>query len=119
MTGLTPFYAGMWLFEEPLFFNSFIETHTLSSASQRSALREAGHVKVGHLLRLTESTVTNLGPMANIRSSRLLARIVQEVCVSLSETQRALVKNRTHSEQWIEEGEYRFLSLTVSAAVGE
>eukprot|EP00064_Thunnus_orientalis_P008015 superscaffoldBa00000926_g8037 len=38
--------GGLWLFEEPLFFNSFIQTQTLSSASLRSSLRHAGCVKL-------------------------------------------------------------------------
>lgn len=37
----------MWVFEEPLFFNNFLRTQTLQSASLRASLRAAGWVEVG------------------------------------------------------------------------
>ena len=138
LNGLAPFYRsvleawqvleatrdreetpGMWLFEEPLFFNSFIETQTLSSASLRSSLREAGCVKLGHLLKATETSVEVLGQMARIRSSRLLTRLVEEVVSSLPEPMQRFLENCKPSEHWDEEAEYCFPSLTVVPAVGE
>ena len=138
ITGLTPFYAsvleawqvfqasrtpgglpGMWIFEEPLFFNDFLRTETLSSPSLRAALREAGCVKLGHLLKATRTSAEVLGRMANIRSTRVLSRVVREVCGSLSEPLRAFAENCTNSDQWDDEYEYSFPSLTVIPAVGE
>ena len=138
LNGLSPFYSsvlqawqvleatrdpeetpGRWLFEEPLFYNSFIEAPTLSSASLRSALREAGCVKLGQLLKATETSVELLGQMARIRSSRLLNRVVEEVVSSLPEPMQRFLENCTPSQHWDEEGEYRFPSLSVGPAVGE
>ena len=138
LTGITPFYstvlqawqafvttrdagepAGMWLFEEPLFYNPFIETQTLSSASLRSSLREAGCVKVGHLIKTTATSVATLGQMANIKSSRLLSRVVEEVGAALPASLRTFISDRTHAEQWTEGTDYRFPSLEVAAATGE
>ncbi|KAF7654964.1 hypothetical protein LDENG_00062640 [Lucifuga dentata] len=71
ISGLTPFYtselqarqvlrasrdrdaaAGMWLFEELLFYNSFLDSHTLSSASLQSALNQADCVKIVFVSKL-------------------------------------------------------------------
>jgi len=119
-TGLTTFYEsvlqawqgfrvtrdpaeihGMWLFEEPLllyiFFYRLIKSQVLSSASLRSALREAGCAKLGQLRSMTRTSVTELGQLANIRSSRLMARILKEVVSSLSERQKSVIQNNTNS----------------------
>ena len=136
LTGLTPFYhsvmkawqvlranrvpdatPGMWLFEEPLFHNDFIVSRVLSSASVRNSLREAGCVKLGHLLKATRTSVEELGERAGIRSSRRLQMMVKEVRGSLPGPYRAFIDQQTVCDQWDDEGEYVFPALTVSAAV--
>ncbi|KAJ3590059.1 hypothetical protein NHX12_008016 [Muraenolepis orangiensis] len=75
----------------------------------RSALQEAGCVKLGHLLKMTPSSVADAGELAN--TSRLLPRI----------RQLGFVLTHLNSEQWSEDyREYRFPSMTAAAAaVGE
>ena len=134
--GLTPFYSslvqawqvlkverdpnarpGPWLMEEPLFFNDLIKSETLSSVTVRTTLREAGCVKLGHLLKCIKPNRDILGPMTNIRSSRLRQRIVAEVLTSLPETLRGYLKNNNVVDQWIDDGGYIFPSFTVVSAV--
>ncbi|XP_064843632.1 uncharacterized protein LOC135555246 [Oncorhynchus masou masou] len=102
LTGLTPFYEsvmqawrvfvksrkactppGMWLFEEPLFHNTAIQSRVLGSASLRSCLLGLGCTKLGHLMRSRSRSLEELGERAGIRSSRLLRKVVAEVCDSL------------------------------------
>ena len=135
LTGLTPFYKsvlqawqvftvhrravmtpGMWLFEEPLFGSSYIASQVLTSASLRSRLREAGCVKLGHLLKFS---IPHLAELTNIRSSRLLLRLVEEVCASLPGVLRAFVGDPLLAGQWDDECEYVFPPLVVSPAVGQ
>ncbi|XP_075968244.1 adhesion G-protein coupled receptor G6 [Anarhichas minor] len=135
LTGLTPFYQsvlqawrvftvhrravttpGMWLFEEPLFGSSYITSQVLTSVSLRSRLREAGCVKLGHLMK---TSIPQLAELINIRSSRLLLRLVEEVCASLPAVLRAFVGDRTLSDQWDNECEYVFPPLAVCPAVGQ
>lgn len=107
---------GMWLFEEPLISNAFITSQVLSSASMRSRLREAGCVKLGHLMKLS---IPELADLLDVRSNRLLLRLVEEVCASLPGALRAYAVDRTLSDQWDDEHEYIFPSLAVSPAVGQ
>ncbi|TWW77612.1 Transposon TX1 uncharacterized 149 kDa protein ORF 2 [Takifugu flavidus] len=135
LTGLTPFYQsvlkawqvlsfkhkavtipGMWIFEEPLFGNSIITSRVLSSATLRSRLRDAGVVKLGHLLK---TSVLNLSDRLNMRSSRLLLQLVREVCASLPEALRVFVLDPSVSELWDDNCEYVFPSLAVCPAVGQ
>ncbi|KAF1375259.1 hypothetical protein PFLUV_G00237720 [Perca fluviatilis] len=110
---------GMWLFEEPLFFNNFLGTRTLQSASLRASLREAGCTKLGHLMKMTAISVDVLRVRSNITSSRLIDRVVKEVCAALGPPQRTLVENRSLCEQWSDGWEYSFPSLTITPSVGE
>ncbi|KAK0148421.1 Transposon TX1 uncharacterized protein [Merluccius polli] len=96
-TGTTP---GMWVFEEPLFGNTIITSQVLSSASLRVRLIEAGLVKLGHLLK---TSVPQLADRLCIRSTRVLLRLVEEVCASLPAGLRAFAENRTLSDQWDDE----------------
>ena len=80
---------GMWLFEEPLFGNNFISSQVLVSVSLRSRLREAGCVKLGHLMK---TSIPHLADRINIRSNRLLLRLVEEVCASLLDVLRAFAE---------------------------
>lgn len=112
VTGLTSFYdsvlqacqtlkvsrdpsalPGMWIFEEPLFYNDFLYANSLNSASLRSALREAGCTKLGHFVKAMHSSLVELGQLANIRSERLMNRIVVEVCESLPQSLREFVED--------------------------
>lgn len=107
---------GMWLFEEPLHFSHFIRTNCLSSPSLQASLRQAGCVKLGHLMG---TSVARLGELTGIWSSRLPHRLVVEVCASLPGPLRAYAGNHTLSDQLDDECEYAFPSLTVSPAEGE
>lgn len=135
LTGLTPFYesvlqawqvfsfhrkdvvtVGMWILEEPLFSNSLFTSQALSSVSLRSRLREGGCVKLGHLMRIS---IDHLSELLNIRSRRLLLRLVEEVRASLPRALRAFSEDRTVLDQWEDGVEYLFPSLTVSPAVDQ
>ena len=105
---------GMWIFEEPLFYNDFLKNTTLSSTTLRSKFVEAGIVKLGHLIKASLET---LGGITNIRSSRVLRRIVEEVWQSLSVPLRAFAENRALADQWNDDNEYVFPSLNVSSSV--
>ena len=94
-----------------MFGNSLINSQVLSSVSLRSRLREAGCVKLGHLMK---TSITHLAELLNIRSNRLLLSLVEEVCASLPEALKAFAEDRTLSNQWDDEYEYVFLSLAVS-----
>lgn len=54
-----------------------------------------------------------------MRSTRLPARILQEVVSSLSDPQKALGQNHTNYEQSSDVCESRFPSLTIAYAVGQ
>lgn len=41
--------AGLWLFEEPVFFNSLLQSRLMSAQSLRSRLIAAGCIKLGHV----------------------------------------------------------------------
>ncbi|XP_055770762.1 glutamate receptor-interacting protein 1-like [Salvelinus fontinalis] len=133
LNGLTPFYEsvmqawrvlvksrkagtlpGMWLFEEPLFYN----TSALGSASLRSCLLGVGCTKLGHLMQSRSRSLEELGERAGIRSSRLLRKVVAEVCDSLPVLHRQYVTNISNSDWWKEGLDYVFPALIVSAAVG-
>lgn len=72
LSGLTPFHgtvveawrtlnyshssdhkSGWWVFEEPLFFNSFLTSLVLSSQAMRSSFISAGITWLGHLTAST------------------------------------------------------------------
>ena len=102
-----------WLFEEPLFYNDFLRTDTFSSRMLRNKFIEAGIIKLGHL---TKTSWEPLGDITNIRSSRVLKRIVEEVLQSLSVPLRAFAENLTPADQWDDDCEYLFPSLIISPA---
>jgi hypothetical protein len=74
---------GMWLFEEPLFYNTAIQSRAVGSASLRSCLLGVGCTKLGHLMQSRSRSLEELGERAGIRLSRLLRKVVDEVCNSL------------------------------------
>lgn len=137
-TDVTPFYSsvlqawwifktvgdtnvppGMRLFEEPLFYNTFIKTRTLQSASLRASLRIAGCTKLGHLMKMTSTAMEALMERSNISSVRLINRVVEEVCAALPQPLRVFVENSALSDQWDDECEYSLPSLSITPAVGE
>ena len=73
-------------------------------------------MKLGHLMR---SSTDHLSELLNIRSRRLLLRLVEEVCASLPGALRAFCKDRAVLDQWEDGVEYLFPSLTVSPAVDQ
>lgn len=109
----------MWLLEEPLFYNNFIRTQTLHSASLRVSLREAGCTKLGHLTKMTATSTTTLRERSNITSIRLINKVVEEVWSSLPPHLRLFAQDHTLCDQWIEECEYSFPSLRITPAVGD
>uniref|UniRef100_A0A671WHQ0 Reverse transcriptase domain-containing protein n=1 Tax=Sparus aurata TaxID=8175 RepID=A0A671WHQ0_SPAAU len=138
ISGLTPFYTsvlqawqvfkiernkketrGMWLFEEPLFFSDLLKSKTLQSASLRAKFREAGCTKLGHLLKTTATSVDAPRDNSNITSSRIINRVLEEVCAELPPPLRTFVEDRVNCEQWSEESEYGFPSVSVTPALGE
>ena len=70
-------------------------------------------MKLGHLMKATRTNVDLLVEMAKIRSSRLLHKIVEDVCTTLSRSLRAFAEGLAVSDQWDDECEYSFPSLTV------
>lgn len=138
VTGLTSFYdsvlqswqilrvsrdsgalSGMWIFEEPLFYNEFFCVNTLISSSLRSALREAGCTKLGHLLKAMHSSLVELRQLANIRSERLMKRIVVDDCESLPQSLREFAEDHDMVNQWEDRCEYIFPCLNIFPAVSE
>ena len=132
LTGLTPFYRsvlqawwvltpkrntvstpGTWIFEEPLLGNNFIDSPILASASLRSKLREAGVVKLGHLLK---TPVPQLAELLSIRSHRLLLRLVEQARAALPGALRAFAVDSL--DRW-DNCEYVFPCLKVCPAVGQ
>ncbi|KAJ3590378.1 hypothetical protein NHX12_008329 [Muraenolepis orangiensis] len=138
LSGLTPFYTsvlqawhtfkftratsempGMWVFEEPLFFNGLLRARTLQSASLRTSLRQAGCTKVGHLMKAKAKSLEALRRRSNTSSIRILDQVVKEVCAALPESRRAFAEDADLCEQWIEDGDYSFPSLQVTPVVGD
>ena len=110
---------GRWLLEEPLLHNNFITSQTLSSSSLCCALKRASYVKLGHLLHSAETSLEDLARRMDIRSSRILDRMVKEICASLPGPMRAYTENQTGGEQWEDGGICSFSALTVAPVVGE
>ncbi len=44
--------AGLWLFEEPVFFNSLLRSRPMYAQSLRLRLIAAGCIKLGHVLSI-------------------------------------------------------------------
>ncbi len=101
------------------FFNSFLRTQILQPASLWASLREASCTKLGHLMRLTASTLDVLRERGKITSIRLINRMVAEVCTALAQHVQQFVRDQTLCEQWSEDSEYRFPCLSVAPEVGK
>ena len=133
LAGLTPFYrsmleawkvfsasrtadtpVGMWLFEEPLFFNPFLPSALLSSAVLRSRLVATGYTKLGHLMSTGTAAVSE---RTGIRSGRLLDQVMAEVQRSLPADYLSFLNDPSVIAQWREGCQYDFPELTVSPAV--
>ena len=135
LAGLTPFYrsmleawkvfsasrtadtpVGMWLFEEPLFFNPFLPSALLSSAVLRSRLVATGYTKLGHLMSTGTAAVSE---RTGIRSGRLLDQVMAEVQRSLPADYLSFLNDPSVIAQWREGCQYDFPELTVSPAEDE
>lgn len=68
-------------------------------------------------MKVTTTSVDTLRETSNITSIRLINRVV-EVCAALPESLRAFAGNCTQCDQWSEECEYSFPSLSITPAVG-
>ncbi|KAK2883356.1 hypothetical protein Q8A73_022289 [Channa argus] len=110
---------GMWVFEEPLFFNNFIRTQTLQSTSLRTSFREAGCTKVRHLMKMSRPSLTTLREATGIRSIRLLEQVMEEVLAALPKSLRVFVEQSALPDQWNDDCEYSFPSLLILPAAGE
>uniref|UniRef100_H3C2D2 BTB domain-containing protein n=1 Tax=Tetraodon nigroviridis TaxID=99883 RepID=H3C2D2_TETNG len=111
--------AGMWVFEEPLFFNSFLREENEAprqSASLRARFRAAGCTKLGHLM--APSCLENLRMKSNITSVRLFNRVVEEVSGALPQNLREFAGDAFLCAQWTEHGEYSFPSLLIGPEMG-
>uniref|UniRef100_A0A3P9LKP2 Reverse transcriptase domain-containing protein n=1 Tax=Oryzias latipes TaxID=8090 RepID=A0A3P9LKP2_ORYLA len=104
---------GIWLFEEPIFGNDLFNSQILVSATMRSKLRDAGCVKLGHLL---QTPVPELSAFTGIRSLRTLENFVKEICLSLPVSYQAYVMDPTASSQWVDGVDFIFPPLKVSPA---
>ncbi|CDR12429.1 unnamed protein product [Oncorhynchus mykiss] len=113
--GTTP---GKWPFEESLCHNTVIQSRAMGSASLHSCLLGVGCTKLGHLMRSRSRLLEELGERAGIRSSRLLRKVVAEVCDSLPVLHRQYVTDTSNSDRWKEGLDYVFPALIVSAAMG-
>ena len=109
----------MWLFEEPLLFSDLLKTQTLQFASLRAKFRVAGCTKLGHLLRMTATSDDALRDSSNITSSRIINRVLEEVCAALPPLLRTFMEDRLNCEQWNEKVEYVFPYVSVTPALGE
>ncbi|KAI4799908.1 hypothetical protein KUCAC02_016446, partial [Chaenocephalus aceratus] len=77
---------------------------------------EAGITKLGHLKRTSVETLCHT---INIKSSRVIQRVVEDIMQALSAPERAFIEDPARLDTWKEENDYEFPSLTVSPAVGE
>ncbi len=68
--------AGLWLFEEPVFSNSLLQSRLMSAKSLRSRLIAAGCIKLGHVLSIK---IEDLSERTGVRSLRLLKKAISEI----------------------------------------
>lgn len=130
ITGLTPFYhlvldvwktlrifhdpdprPRLWLFEEPLFHNDLVVRDCLlSSPTIRTKFIQAGIEKLGHLTRLLIERIYNI---ANIKSIRILKKVLEEVWATCD---TVFADNRDLADQWHDGYEYMFPVLSAAPA---
>ena len=79
----------------------------------------SGNGALGHLMKMTATSVDALKERSNITSIRLISRVVEEVCAALQQPLREFAKKRTLCDQWSEEGEYSFPPQYITPVVGE
>ncbi|KAK3525559.1 hypothetical protein QTP86_034855, partial [Hemibagrus guttatus] len=111
MEGLTSFYKGVlqtwktlsspkywdtpdqWLFDEPLFFNPLITTEMLRSVTMRSALKEAGFLKIRHLRKGSAwITAEELAGLIRFKSTCLAQHFLDELEAALPAVTRTFLK---------------------------
>jgi hypothetical protein len=103
----------MWLFEEPLFYNTVIQSRAMGSC-----LLGVGCTKLGHLMRSRSRSLEELGERAGIWSSLLLKKAIAEVCNSLPVLNRQYATDTSISDWWTEGLDCVFPALNVSALRG-
>lgn len=87
---------GSWVLEEPLFFNSMIQTRLLSSVSVSACLQRKGIVKLGHLLnRDGWKSLEELKEMTGLRSSRLTEKLMEGIVSTLPSSYRKYIGRGT------------------------
>lgn len=64
--------TGLWVSEEPLFFNPLIQTRLLSFTSVQRCLLKSGAVKLGHLINEDGWKSVEQLKVTGLRSSRLV-----------------------------------------------
>ncbi|KAK3541232.1 hypothetical protein QTP86_016835, partial [Hemibagrus guttatus] len=116
---LTPYYKSMlhtwrtvirterdmdnleqWTPEEPLFFNPCMQSRLLSSVSIRKCLLGNGITKPGHLLNEEVWIPTEeLKAVTGLRSSRLAAKLQEELCNTLPSSYRTYIGQRHGTTQ--------------------
>lgn len=106
--------AGPWLLEEPLFLNSFLPTHLLSSECLRSRLLAAGYTKLGHVL---SSSTEEICQRTGMKSLRIMQQFSAEIYSGLKEEYSVFLHNADVLHGWTKGMDYAFPSLIVNAAV--
>ncbi|KAL1268847.1 hypothetical protein QQF64_034210 [Cirrhinus molitorella] len=108
--------AGLWLFEEPIFFNSLLQSRLMSVHSLHSRLIAAGCTKLGHVL---SSKIEELSERTGVKSLRLLKKAISEIRQSLNEDYEAFLNDPIKVDQWRKGVPYDFPSLTVTISMVE
>ncbi|KAK3531870.1 hypothetical protein QTP70_033418, partial [Hemibagrus guttatus] len=119
LSELTPYYRSMlhmwrtvirterdmdnleqWTTEEPLFFNPCMQSRVLSSVSIHKCLLGNGITKLGHLLNEEGWIPTEeLKAVTGLRSSRLAAKLQEELCNTLPSSYRTYIGQRHGNTQ--------------------
>lgn len=107
---------GRWIFEEPLFNNTFLAADTFSSTTLQRQLVQAGITKLGHIASLsTEELANRIG----VKSRRFLNGIIRRMWACLAKPLQTFAQNRANIDCWSREMEYTFPCLSVGPAVLE
>ncbi len=90
---------GSWIKEEPLFFNSMVQTRLLSSVSMCACLQRHGIVKLGQLLKNDQwESVETLKEVTGLKSARLTEKLVEEIVNALPSGYRKNIGQRFPSD---------------------
>ncbi len=107
---------GSWIKEEPLFFNSMVQTRLLSSVSVCACLQKHGIVKLGQLLTNDQwESVETLKEVTGLKSARLTEKLVEEIVNALPSGYRKNIGQRFPSDI----SELDFPKIRVAAVIRE